>query len=76
MPYRLAGIATLDSGDAALRVVVRDWTTHAHAGVATPAGDGSWSIVLPDSGPFDVTTFGPEGFQPVTHGPLTAAEIA
>lgn len=75
MAFRLAGEGLLDTGAAALLIVVRRWDTHTHVGAVTPAGDGAWSLAVADAGPYDVTTRGPSGYQPVVHGPVVAVEV-
>lgn len=71
--WALRGNAKLDSGLAASRVVARNWTTHEHKGVVVPAVNGDFELFVPN-GQYDVTVFGPEGYQPVTHGPVTTVE--
>lgn len=72
---RIAGNAKLDGGAAAALVVARNWATHAHVGQATPASNGDFEIWVPQD-QYDVTVFGPSGYQPVTHGPVTASTTA
>jgi len=69
---RLAGNAKLDNGSAASVVVARNWSTHAHAAQATPATSGDFEMWVP-AGQYDVTIFGPTGYQPITHGPVVAS---
>lgn len=69
--HALAGRATLDSGLAADRVVIAGWD-RAVRGEVIPATDGSWAADV-DAGDYLVTTVGPAGYQPITHGPVTAA---
>lgn len=71
--YRLAGSAVLDTGAAADRVLVRDWDSYAHLAEVIPDVDGVWETFVP-GGSYDVTTFGPEGYQPICHGPMVPEE--
>lgn len=74
-PARLAGVAKLDTGKAADVVLLRAWDTHQHVKDVVPAADGAWSSPVP-LGDFEVTVRGPAGYQPITHGPVTAVPSA
>lgn len=69
---RLAGLAKLDTGDAATAVLVRDWVTHAHVARVTPGEAGAWEATVP-AGTYDITIIGPAGYQPVCEGPIEAS---
>lgn len=70
-PSRLAGTARLDNGAAASRVLVRNWDSDETVGSAIPDLSGAWQIYVPP-GNYEVTSRGPAGYQPVTHGPVIA----
>lgn len=72
--WELRGNATLDTGTPATRVVARKWVGHDHAGVTIPAPNGDFVLYLA-AGLYDVTVFGPEGYQPITHGPVETVEL-
>ena len=65
----VSGNAKLDTGVAADVVAAHDWSTHALISQRSPASDGSFRIYVP-AGQVSVTTYGPAGYQPVTHGPV------
>lgn len=67
---KIAGTAKLDSGSAASAVAVRNWSTGAGVDRVIPASDGSFESFVAD-GQYDVTVYGPDGYQPITHGPIT-----
>lgn len=67
----LAGTAVLEDGRAASSVVIVDAVNGRTASVQ-PSVDGRWSASVP-AGNYVVTTVGPAGYQPVTHGPVIAA---
>jgi hypothetical protein len=71
---QLAGSAKLDTGAAANLVLIRRWDTHAHIAQVAPASNGDWQAYV-DTGDFEVTTIGPTGYQPICHGPVTAAAL-
>lgn len=71
--WRLGGVASLDTGAAASKVLVRHWATHAHVSDVVPAVDGEFEVFVP-AGDYDVTVIGPAGYQPITHGPVAAVE--
>ncbi|MEO5811543.1 MAG: discoidin domain-containing protein [Rhodanobacter sp.] len=66
----VSGIAKLDTGVAANYVLVRDWTTHAHIVTVVPDVNGAWSVSVNQTNVCDVTVVGPDGYQPIIHGPI------
>jgi hypothetical protein len=65
----LAGSAKLDNGLPASRVVISDWTKHLR-GEVTPGIGGAWTAEVEPEQEYLVTTIGPAGYQPVSHGPV------
>lgn len=72
---RVAGSAKLDTGAKANVVVARDWVTKKLAAQIVPDADGSFTLYVPNS-KVDVTAFGPDGYQPITHGPIDPVPLA
>lgn len=71
---RVVGSAKLDNGAAASSVIAYDWTTRALLAQTVPATDGSFELIVPD-GNVAVTTTGPAGYQPITHGPVVPVAL-
>ena len=69
----LSGQAKLDTGAAAVAVLVRSWATHAHVARVTPRASGRWEVDVP-AGDYDITVIGPAGYQPVCAGPVSVRE--
>lgn len=72
--WKLAGIALLDTGVKASRVLIRDWATRSTIADAAIASDGSWGVYVPQ-GDFEVVAVGPTGYRPVCDGPVTAVAV-
>jgi len=72
--WKVAGVAALDTGAKASKVLVRDWATHRTLADATLASDGSWGVYTPQ-GDFEVVALGPAGYRPVCDGPVTAVAV-
>jgi hypothetical protein len=70
---QVGGNAKLDTGAAAERVRIFGWN-YPVVGETTPLPNGDW-IADVDDIQVGVTTIGPTGYQPITHGPLTPVEV-
>lgn len=69
----VSGIAKLDTGAPASEVVVSLWDApYTLIGRTVPAVDGKWAMVVSANASTRVlvTTKGPDGYQPIAHGPI------
>ena len=68
----LLGTSVLDTGVAAVRVLVHEWGTGKLITSVTPnPSTGAWSCVLSEPGDVLVTHIGPSGYRPISDGPVT-----
>lgn len=69
----VGGNAVLDDGTAASKVLVALWNSP-YTVLSTPTPDvhGDWTIGVPKNTLVMVTVIGPDGYQPICNGPITA----
>ncbi len=72
MGYKINGNSVLSTGGPADAVFIWDYATGALVANRTPDSLGDWEAVgLLSSAKYGVTTTGPSGYQPYSHGPVT-----
>lgn len=74
-PHRLAGVAALDDGTPARRVLVRRAVDHAHLLTVVPEQPtGVWDAIVP-AGDYEITCTGPAGYLPQIFVPVGAVPV-
>lgn len=66
----LGGSATLNTGEPANYVLINDFVTGDKLAKVFPDGAGAWSYASYVTNPVMVTVIGPNGYQPISHGPF------
>lgn len=71
MGYKINGNSAISTGDPADAVFVWNYATGALVAKRTPDALGDWEVLgLLSSTEYGVTTTGPSGYQPYSHGPV------